>query len=129
MVMFETTRNQGDHGVAQALAYYASQGWPVSVPFGEGQRYDLIVDRGGVLSRVQCKSTLSKVRSGSYQAELRPRGGNRSGAGKVSRLSASEIEEVLIVDGEGGLWLFPSSELDGRSTITLGAHVRHRRVL
>jgi hypothetical protein len=126
---FKTTRHQGDSGVAAALAYYAGQGWPVSVPFGEGQRYDLIVDRDGELSRVQVKSAHTKNKAGNYQAELRTKGGNKSGTGKEYRLSSEETDEVVIACGDGTLWLFPIEELEGRGSVTACSRHRHRCVL
>src|SRR5690348_12697220 len=38
------------------LAAFVQAGLPVSVPFGENQRYDLVVDVHGTLLRVQCKT-------------------------------------------------------------------------
>ena len=32
------------------------QGWDVLISFGENTRYDLVVDRGNQLRRVQCKT-------------------------------------------------------------------------
>lgn len=126
--MFKNTRLQGDAGVAAALAYYTSKGWPVSLPFGEGQRYDLVVDRDGVLSRVQVKSGSTKAASGSPKVYLRTSGGNRSGTGKASLLSVAEADEVA-VSADGKLWVFPIEELAGRTQVNLGDSRRHRIVL
>jgi hypothetical protein len=35
---------------------FRCQGWNVLIPFGENTRYDLVVERGNQLSRVQCKT-------------------------------------------------------------------------
>ncbi|WP_425600931.1 group I intron-associated PD-(D/E)XK endonuclease [Haloterrigena alkaliphila] len=34
-------------------------GYSVSIPFGDNDRYDLVVDDGGILYRVQCKTAWS----------------------------------------------------------------------
>ena len=50
------TKTVGDQTEAMVLAAFVAAGFPVSIPFGENQRYDLIVDVNGVLNRVQCKT-------------------------------------------------------------------------
>src|SRR5215469_9219193 len=54
------TKVVGNTSEAFVLAGFLSVGFQVCVPFGEGSRYDLVVDAGGHLLRVQCK-TASKV--------------------------------------------------------------------
>lgn len=50
------TKTVGDTTEAVVLAEFMKAGIPVSVPFGENQRYDLIADVHGTLLRVQCKT-------------------------------------------------------------------------
>jgi hypothetical protein len=50
------TKAIGDISEAKVLAAFISEGITVSIPFGENQRYDFIIDLNGVLSRVQVKS-------------------------------------------------------------------------
>lgn len=126
---FKNTRLQGDAGTAAALSYFAARGYPVALPFGEGQRYDLIVDEDGAFHRVQCKTAFAKNRAGKFYAELRTKGGNRAGNGKECRISAAEVDKVAILDGDGGLWVFPSEELAGRATVSMCESNAHRRVL
>lgn len=117
--MFKTTRHQGDSGVAAALAYYTSEGIPVSLPFGDAQRYDLIRDLDGKLERVQCKTAFSKNKAGNYESELRTLGGNQSWSGKVCHIDSNEVEYVVILCGDGSLWEFPSKLLHGRRSVTM----------
>jgi hypothetical protein len=46
----------GDITEAVVLAEFIKAGFSVSLPFGENHRYDLVVDTGGHLLRVQCKT-------------------------------------------------------------------------
>ncbi len=46
----------GEVSEAAILAKLISRGYPVSIPFGDNQRYDLIVERKSGLKRVQCKT-------------------------------------------------------------------------
>jgi hypothetical protein len=46
----------GDFSEVMLIAALSRAGYIVSLPLGESHRYDLIVDRDGVLSRVQVKT-------------------------------------------------------------------------
>jgi hypothetical protein len=51
------TATKGNEAEAMILAALVERGFDVSVPFGSGQPYDLIVDLGGFdLLKVQCKT-------------------------------------------------------------------------
>jgi len=50
------TKQKGDIGVAQVLSNLLSKGFSVSLPWGDSNPYDLIVDTGK-LWRIQVKST------------------------------------------------------------------------
>jgi hypothetical protein len=52
-----TTATKGNEGEAMILAALIERGYDVSVPFGGGQPYDLVIDLGGFdLLKVQCKT-------------------------------------------------------------------------
>ena len=46
----------GEQSEAMILARFLSKGEIVSIPFGNNQRYDLLLDRNGSFVRVQCKT-------------------------------------------------------------------------
>ncbi len=46
----------GERSEAQVLAKLLQAGKVVLTPFGDSQRYDLVVDEAGVFIRVQCKT-------------------------------------------------------------------------
>ena len=50
------TKAAGDITEAVVLAEFLRAGFPVCVPFGDNQRYDLVVEAGGRFLRVQCKT-------------------------------------------------------------------------
>jgi hypothetical protein len=51
----KTTQRKGDIAVSQAIARFTKMGYDVSLPLTESTHYDLIVDTGGVLKRVQVR--------------------------------------------------------------------------
>nr|WP_246986463.1 group I intron-associated PD-(D/E)XK endonuclease [Halorientalis marina] len=54
--MTENSKMRGDRTEAAVLSSLVEAGYSVSVPFGDNDKYDLVVDDGGTLHRVQCKT-------------------------------------------------------------------------
>jgi hypothetical protein len=52
----EHPKDIGDRSTLTIIFAFRLQGWSVLVPLGENTRYDLVVDRGAQLRRVQCKT-------------------------------------------------------------------------
>jgi hypothetical protein len=50
------TKKVGDISESAVITALIKCGYEVSIPFGENHRYDIIVDKDGVLSRIQIKS-------------------------------------------------------------------------
>ena len=73
MLRQRNSKKQGDVGLAYAIAYYASQGFTVSFPLTASQDYDLVVDNGRKLQRVQVKTTTYQ-RGACYEVNLRVSG-------------------------------------------------------
>lgn len=120
--MFEdmNTRRQGDCGVAAAVMYFTINNFSVSKPLADSQRYDLIVDRDGVLSRVECKTTSHKPRGNVYVVTLATSGGNQSGTGEIKSISTADSEYVFILCSNGTQYLIPTVLLHGRAKMSLG---------
>jgi hypothetical protein len=68
------TKRRGEIGEAAFLAKAASMGWGVAKPWGDSDRYDLIVDVGGRLLKVQVKSAhrVSASAGGGYHFRAHP---------------------------------------------------------
>lgn len=54
--MPENTKTIGERTEAVIIARFLLNGEVVLQPFGDNQRYDLVLDRGGEFVRVQCKT-------------------------------------------------------------------------
>jgi PD-(D/E)XK endonuclease len=50
-----TTQRKGDLATARAIARFTWMGFDVAIPLTESAAYDLVVDDGEGLRRVQCK--------------------------------------------------------------------------
>ena len=52
----EHPKDVGDRSTLAIMIALRDAGYGVLLPFGENTRYDLVIERDGVLSRVQCKT-------------------------------------------------------------------------
>ena len=118
-------KQQGDVGVAMAIAYYTKKGYGVSVPLTDNLRYDLIVDSGEKLLRVQVKCTARLTTDGGdYELGLRTAGGNQSW-NKISKKISSEEADLVFayVLPLNRMYEFPVDFVAGRPSLRLGAKV------
>lgn len=112
------TKQVGTVSEAMVLAHFLKLGWKVLMPFGDNERYDLVIDRGSGFETVQVKtgrmaegaivvptcSTIGHTGSGRLMM-------NRSYAGEVDLLAAYEPTS-------GGVYLVPM-ESCGKKEIRL----------
>ena len=117
------SKKQGDIGMCYAMAYYAKLGWTVSVPVTDSQDYDLVVDNGTRLFKVQVKTTKSISPSGNYVVNLRTMGGNRSGAGKYKDFSENSSDLLFALTDSGDCYSIPRDAITSKNTINLGEKV------
>lgn len=118
---FDNPRKQGDIGVAAAIYYYTQKGYDILFPMSEATRYDLVIDTGEDLLRVQCKtSTVTENEGRSYSVNLVTSGGNQSWNKKAKKISKDECDLVFAWCANDTLWQIPSERLDGRSAFNAG---------
>ncbi len=124
----KTSKDQGNIGVAMAIAYYVKCGYTVSIPLNDSQNYDLVVDMESVLFKIQVKTTKNITSSGSYEVELRNKGGT---SGSVyGRVCNSDIDYVFIVTNAGTMYNIPASALKNNTTsVSLGSRMDEYKVL
>lgn len=112
------TKKQGDVGLAAAIYYFTSNNYVVSVPLTDSQDYDLIVDDGTKISRVQAKTTSYKNESGNYFVSLTIKGGNRTSIGKIKLFNKSKVDLLYILTENKEEYIIPVLELP-KSSVTL----------
>lgn len=97
-----------------AINYFTCQGYTVSLPINDTQWYDLVIEKDGIFSTVQCKATQTK----NGTIDFRSTGGT---AGKVydNLLNHSELDYLFCVDGNFDMWLIPVNELTTKRQISL----------
>ena len=117
MVILLNSRRQGAIGVGRAIAYYTAKGYAVFVPVADVSRYDLLVDTGSEILRVEVKTT----RQARGNVGLRTMGGYHGGE-KEKRLSSADCDIVFAVNLlTGQEQEFPIGKLEGRNCVKLTA--------
>jgi hypothetical protein len=110
------TRQQAAIGIGHAIAHYAARGCAVFVPVADISRYDLLIDTGVRILRVEVKTT----RQADGEVDLRTKGGNSSWGGEVKRVSAHDCDVVFAVNlVTGAECEFLVEEVDGRCSISV----------
>lgn len=120
MVPQKNSKKQGDAGLGAAIGWFTSCGYHVSIPLTDSQAYDLVVDIEGVLCKVQVKTTTQRAASRVFVTELRTKGGNKSGNGRVKFFEPDEVDYLFILTGDGSNFLIPSDKVKVRGQLSLG---------
>jgi len=115
-----TAKERGEIGEAAFMAVAAALGLRVSKPWGESSRYDMIVDTGKKLLRVQVKSA---HRAGEYGGYTFHAHGNTSRAYKASEI---DVLAAYVVPVEAW-YLFPVEEFRKYKSMKLFPVSRRRR--
>ena len=93
-------------------------GYALLVPFGENTRYDLVVDDGEVLARVQCKT--GRLRDGAIVFAVTSTYGHHRNPANVRRTYRGEIDYFAVYCPEtAGVYLVPVNDVPSRSIARL----------
>lgn len=120
----ENSKQKGNRAIGAAIAYYTSKLYTVSIPLNDSQDYDLVIDREGILSKVQVKYTSQKTENGTYKVTLRSISG--SSGKEYSTVKHSSSEYLFIYTELGYTLEIPVVELTQVSTITLTKEVMRK---
>lgn len=119
MKNMKNSKLQGNVGIGQAIAYFTAKGYIISIPINDSQNYDLIIDDGNKLNKVQVKTTRYLVSSSSYQVELRTRT-HYHGKFYSEKGLGKDIDLVFILCENGDRYLIPRKEIKAETAITVG---------
>ena len=114
---FTTNKEKGNTSLGIAIAYYASNGYTVSIPLNDTQDYDLLVDKNNFIKRIQVKSTGCKTKYGNYQVALKSCGGTKGTTYKT--VIKTDVELIFILAGNKKMYLIPKEEIENSSTLSL----------
>lgn len=105
-----STQRKGDIAVAQAIATFTRLGWDVAVPLTESAAYDVVVDEGHRLHRVQCRYSSTR------EVNLRRIHSNSKGY-VVKRFEADAYDWLYVLRPHGTEYLIKECHA-GRRSIT-----------
>ncbi|MBB6049110.1 group I intron-associated PD-(D/E)XK endonuclease [Armatimonas rosea] len=96
------TKAKGDRSVAMIMAAFIKKGMNVLIPFGDNCRYDLVTERDGIFSKIQCKSGRLKngvVKFKTCSTYSHRNGGSRDYKGEVDFFGVYcfENEKIYLV--------------------------------
>ena len=114
---FKTNKEKGNTSLGVAIAYYASNGYTVSIPLNDTQDYDLIVDKDNVLKKVQVKSTACKTKYENYQVALKSCGGTKGKTYKT--LIDTNVDELFILTEDLNMYIVPIEEIYNKTTLNI----------
>ncbi len=117
MIKRESKAQQGNVGLALAIAYFVAEGYTVSIPLNDCQKYDLIVENGK-LNKVQVKTSAYK-QNDSWRVELRTTSANTKTY--TSRpFESNEVDILFIVCDDGTRYNIPMADFELKSSLLLG---------
>ena len=103
-------KRRGDLAEMRVAADVLARGHRVAIPFGEDCPYDLVVDRGGSLERVQVKHTVSDGRVVVVRCRTHSLTGGR--VRSVTKYTAETIDWIAVYDATTDRCFYvPAAEL------------------
>lgn len=108
---------QGSVGLAVAIAELAKKGFKISIPLVDAQEYDLIVDDGNKLLKVQVKTTGYKRRD-RYEVQLKRVHHNKTG-NQLRPFDASLVDVLVVLCSDNSIYIIPSTEINAKNSLAL----------
>ena len=97
----------GDRSTLAIMTALIDAGFSVFLPFGENTRYDLIIDNGNALARVQCKT--GRLRQGAVRFRTSSTYAHHPNPGYVTRDYLGQIDYFAVYCPDtGGIYLVRS---------------------
>jgi hypothetical protein len=114
----EHPKDIGDKTTLAVVLALRSMGFVVSEPFGENARYDLVVDDGDKLARVQCKT--GRLRLGAVRFATCSSHGHHRNPADCRRTYAGQIDLFAVYCPETSrVYLVPVDDVPNQSAAAL----------
>jgi hypothetical protein len=89
------------------------------VPLTDSQDYDLIVDDGTRLDRVQVKTTTHITKSGGYSVNLSVKGGNQS-FNTIKKFDHTKSDSLFVVVANNSMYWIPTNRFEATGRMIVG---------
>ena len=120
-------REQGLLGLTDAVRWFGLHGWSISMPLIDSQPYDLVVDDGAHLHRVQVKTTTHRSPYGVFVVRIETRGGNQS-FHTAKPFDATACDLLYVLTDDRSRYLIPTSAFTSTATLNLGERMAGHRL-
>lgn len=107
---------QGNLGLSKAIHYFISNKYCVSIPLNDTQGYDLVVEKDGVLNRVQVKTSRGRTSAGSFTVQLRNTGG---ASNRKTNFDNTRQDLLFVYTADEEMYLIPSQEITSINSINV----------
>jgi len=112
------TKSKGDIAVGNAIRHYITSGYEVCLPIGDKRDYDLIIEKNGLLSKVQVKYAGLYSNSKTCKVGLRITGGNQSFS-YSKKYDKNSFDRLFIFTQKGQMYDLPWAEVESRNEISI----------
>ena len=114
----EHPKDVGDRSMLAIMYALRARGYDLLVPFGENTRYDLVIDNGRSLAKVQCKT--GRLRAGAIHFATCSTYAHHPNPKLRFRPYGSEVDVFAVYcAGTGCVYLIPSRDIAPKRTATL----------
>jgi hypothetical protein len=108
----------GDRSTLAAMLGLKAAGYALLVPFGENTRYDLVIDNGGPMWRVQCKT--GRLRNGGITFAVTSCYGHHRNPTTARRTYHGQVDYFAVYCPEtAGVYLTPIEDLPAQASARL----------
>ena len=118
-MLFDECKNskaKGSIGETRAIYEYTKKGYSISKPLADCV-YDLVLDDGVSLKKVQCKTT-SQRKKNIYLCNLRVMGGNKSG-NTVKKRQEDDYDILFVLADNGECWSIPVEKFNAKTALVM----------
>ena len=118
----DSARAQGDIGEARAIYEFTKMGYMVSIPTSVHCKYDLVVDDGERLLRVQVKTSQHQKKSGTFEVNL-SQTSTKYMEGRIHQFQkvkrSRQFDILFVLTGDDNVWILPEDKIEGNFSILL----------
>lgn len=112
------TKERGDLAVGQGINFFMKNGYEVCLPIGDKRDYDFVVEKKGVLEKVQVKYAGIYERSGTCKVGLRITGGNQSYS-YAKKYKKDSFDLLFVYTEKAEIYVIPWNKLELRNELSI----------
>lgn len=112
------TKERGDLAVGQAINFFIKNKYEVCLPIGDKRDYDLVIEKDGVLQKVQVKFAGLYARGNVCKVGLRITGGNQSFL-YSKKYKQNAFDLLFVYTEKGEVYLLPWKDVTFRNELSI----------